>query len=108
MAKTGTFEIGEEYQARFKRTVSSHGIRWTTTFIGYGYLKVLCVDRSKDTVTFAIRSSKDNKDTRIRTVDIEHKYPFETAYIPYESDSTMYCKPLQVSSIGWKESDQNE
>lgn len=108
MAKTGTFEIGEEYQSRFKRYVSSHGIRWTKTFIGYGYLNVLCVDRSEDTVTFAIHSSTDINNTRIRTVPIEHKYSFETAYIPYESDSRLYYRPLQVSSIGWDESDQNE
>ena len=108
MAKTGAFEIGEEYQARFKRYVSSHGIRWTTTFVGYGYLNVLCVDRSEDSVTFAIHSTMDINDTRIRTVPIEHKYPFETAYVPYESDSRKYYRPLQVSSIGWDESYQNE
>ena len=101
----GTFKIGEEYQARFKISMV-FGKRWRRSSdkitVGYDYKVILCVDKTKDTVTFAIPSSHDGE-TRIRTVPIEHKYPFETAYIPYETDDRFWYKPMLVSSVGWKD-----
>ena len=94
---TYKFKIGQEYSAKFKRTVC-HRTRFGNfhDFIGYTYKDILCVDRSETEVTFVIPYG--DKESRVRTVPITMSHDMETAVIPYERNNGYWYKPLLLTS----------